>query len=95
MANHTITASFVVNTYTLNATAGPNGTISPSGLITVNSGANKTFTITPSSGYHIADVKVDGSSVGAVSTYAFSNVTANHTISAEFSKTLWWSYDDK
>ncbi len=42
------------------------------------------YTITPSSGYAVSDVQVDGSSVGAVSTYTFSNVTVNHTISATF-----------
>jgi len=83
-ANHTISASFAINTYTITATAGANGSIAPSGAVTVNHGENKTFTITPNTGYHIADVLVDGASVGAVTTYTFSNVTANHTISASF-----------
>jgi hypothetical protein len=81
-----LTASIVVNnTYTITASAGSNGSISPSGTITVNYGSNQTFTITPNTGYHIVDVLVDGLSVGAVTTYTFSNVTANHTISAMFS----------
>src|SRR5207247_2720763 len=45
---------------------------------------NKTFTITPSACYHVADVLVDGGSVGAVTSYTFSNVTVNHTIAASF-----------
>ena len=71
-------------THTITATAGTGGSISPSGAVTVNNGENKTFTITPASGYAISDVKVDGASVGAVSSYTFSNVTANHTIHASF-----------
>ena len=46
-ANHTIAASFAIDTYTITASAGANGTISPSGHVTVNYGANQTFTITP------------------------------------------------
>ena len=72
--------------YTITATAGTNGSITPSGEVTVNKGESATFTITPNNGYHIEDVLVDGVSVGAVSTYTFSNVTANHTITATFAK---------
>ena len=73
-----------ITTHTITATAGTGGSISPNGAVTVNNGENKTFTITPASGYAISDVKVDGASVGAVSSYTFSNVTANHTIHASF-----------
>ncbi len=83
-ANHTIAASFAINTFTITASAGANGTISPSGAVTVNSGANQSFTITPSANYSVADVLVDGISVGAVTSYTFTNVTANHTIAASF-----------
>ena len=83
-ANHTIAATFVLNTYTITPTAGANGTISPSSAVTVNSGASQTFTITPATGYQVASVTVDGSSVGTATSYPFSNVTANHTISATF-----------
>jgi hypothetical protein len=86
-ANHTITASFTSTSgtgYTITATAQANGSISPSGSVSVSSGGSKTFTITPNSNYKISGVTVDGASVGAVSTYTFSNVTANHTISASF-----------
>ena len=50
--------------YTITASAGANGTISPSGAVTVSYGASQSFTITPNSGYHVADVKVDGVSQG-------------------------------
>jgi flagellar hook assembly protein FlgD len=83
-ANHTITASFAINTYTITASAGANGTISPSGIVSVNSGATTTFTMTPNTGYLVSNVLVDGVSVGAVSTYTFNNVIANHTIAAIF-----------
>ena len=72
------------NQYTITPTAGTNGSISPSGAQIVTHGDNITFTITPNPGYSIADVQVDGSSVGAVSSYTFSNVTADHTIVASF-----------
>ncbi|MBW8041263.1 MAG: hypothetical protein FVQ85_14840, partial [Planctomycetes bacterium] len=70
-ANHTIAASFAINTYSITASAGSGGTISPSGSTQVNSGGAQTYTITPNTGYSISDVLVDGSSVGAVSSYSF------------------------
>lgn len=78
-----ITYTPVVN-YTIFASAGANGTISPLGTTTLASGSNQTYTITATSGYAIANVLVDGSSVGATSSYVFTNVLANHTISATF-----------
>ena len=83
-AAHTISASFTQNSYTIAASAGANGGISPSGSVATACGTNKAFTITPASCYHIADVLVDGVSVGAVSSYTFTNVTAGHTIAASF-----------
>ena len=84
-ANHTIDASFSLDSYTITATAGAGGSIAPSGAVSVGCGSDQTFTITPDPGYSIADVIVDGSSVGAVGSYTFTNVTANHTIDASFS----------
>jgi hypothetical protein len=52
--------------------------------VVVNNGANRSFTINPSSSYHVTDVIVDGGSVGAQTSYTFTNVTADHTISASF-----------
>ena len=83
-ADHTIHATFAIDTYTIAATAGDNGSISPSGAVTVDHGASETFTITPDSHYHVADVVVDNVSVGAVGTYTFTDVTADHTIHATF-----------
>ncbi len=70
---------------TLTATQASNGSISPSGTTTVVYGSNQTYTITPSSGYNVASLIIDGSTISGASSYTFSNVTANHTISATFS----------
>jgi len=64
--------------------SGTGGSILPVGTVPVAYGASQTFNITANSGYHISDVSVDGSSVGAVSSYPFTNVVANHTITASF-----------
>lgn len=66
----------------------PHGTISPSGKVVVTYGTDRTFTIAPDAGYHVADVLVDGVSAGAATTYTISNVTANHTISASFAQDM-------
>ncbi len=83
-AAHTIAASFAVDTYTIAASAGANGAISPSGAVPVNHGADQAFTITPDAGWEVGDVLVDAVSVGAVASYTFTNVTAAHTIAASF-----------
>jgi hypothetical protein len=86
IADHSITAVFAaVPTYTIEASAGSGGSISPTGTVTVSEGASQTFTITPSTGYDVSAVTVDGSPVGAVTSYTFAAITANHTISAAFS----------
>jgi hypothetical protein len=72
----------------ITASAGSGGGISPSGEVTVEHGANQTFTIRPRTGYSINRVTVDGVSVGPVSSYTFRNVVANHTISAYFEERL-------
>jgi len=85
IADHTITATFIANpALTITATAGAGGAISPTGAVLVASAANQTFTITPNAGFGVADVAVDGVSVGAITTFTFTNVTANHTITASF-----------
>ena len=74
-----------VGQYTIMASAGAGGTISPSGSVVVNSGSNQPFTITNNTGYIISDVLIDGVSQGAIASYTFTNVVANgHTISAVF-----------
>ena len=83
--DHTIAASFSANgPYTITATAGAGGTISPAGDIPVNCGAVRSFTIAPDACHTLANVLVDGASVGAVASYSFTNVTSNHTIAASF-----------
>lgn len=73
--------------YTITATAGANGSITPDGTVTVNKGSSQSFTITAASGYEVADVIVDGKNVGAVKSYTFTDVTGNHTIEATFKTT--------
>jgi hypothetical protein len=82
-------------TYTITATAGDNGTISPDNAV-VNCGGEQVFTITPAEGYRIATVVVDAETEGEANvtenivagdgyyTYTFTNVTANHTIHVTF-----------
>lgn len=72
--------------HTIKATAGANGSISPSGWTSVREGWDQTFTITPDKGYAVAKVLVDGKSVGTVTSYTFKNVTKDHTIEAVFMK---------
>ena len=83
-ADHTIQATFM-SLYTIHASAGAGGTIDPSGSVSVANGANQTFWIAANVGFVIADVVVDGTSVGAVSKYTFNNITSNHWIEATFS----------
>ncbi|GAB4365163.1 MAG: hypothetical protein Kow0042_04240 [Calditrichia bacterium] len=83
-ADHTIHATFQPQTFTITASAGAGGSISPTGAVPVTGGTDQTFTITPNTGYHVLDVLVDGVSVGALSIYTFGNVNADHTISASF-----------
>lgn len=90
--NVTIEASFARDSssgggttrYTITASAGEGGEISPSGSVRVTRGSDRTFTITPDEGYQISDVLVDDESVGAVDSYTFENVRSRHTIEAVF-----------
>src|SRR5207247_8286471 len=75
--------------YTITATAGSGGVISPSGNVSVDCGANQGFAIAAGACYSISDVLVDGVSVGAISSYTFTNVTAAHTIAASFTLTTY------
>ena len=72
--------------YTIEATAGAGGSISPSGSISVREGRDQTFTITPDKGYAISHVKIDGKNIGAVKSYTFENVSRTHTIEVIFVK---------
>ncbi|MCC8078627.1 MAG: InlB B-repeat-containing protein, partial [Oscillospiraceae bacterium] len=73
-------------TYTITVDESEGGSVSPSGTVRVTRGGSQTFTITPDDGYKISDVLVDGESVGAVSSYTFSNVSTNHTISVTYTE---------
>ncbi len=80
-----------LTTVDITASAGVNGTISPTGVVNVISGTNQTFTITPASCYSTATVLVDGvNNPAAVTsgTYTFTNVTTTHTISVTFTPTM-------
>jgi len=71
-------------TYTITASAGLGGSISPDGAVVVGEGADQGFTITPDAGYHILDVLVDSVSQGAIGSYDFLSVDDDHTIAASF-----------
>lgn len=84
-----VTANFaadvvVPGSYTISASAGTGGSISPLGMINVTENTDQAFAITPDANFQIADVLVDSVSVGAVASYNFAAVTANHSISATF-----------
>ena len=72
--------------YTIKATAGAGGSIAPSGNVSVREGRDQTFTITPDKGYAVANVKIDGKSIGAVKSYTFENIRRTHTIEVIFMK---------
>jgi len=84
-ASHTIRAKFVAGVnFAISASAGANGTISPSGTVQVPCGSDRVFTITPAGCFRVADVVVDGVAQGPVTSYAFTNVRSPHAISASF-----------
>ncbi len=79
-----IITQFTITQFTITASSNSGGTISPSGIVTVQPNGAQSFVITPDTGYHIVDVKVDGVSQGPLTSYTFENVTSNHTIEAVF-----------
>lgn len=88
MADHTIEAVFTpLPDDTISASAGPGGSITPSGQVPVACGADQMFSFTPDPGFSIQDVQVDSASVGTPPTYTFPNVQENHTIYAGFADT--------
>jgi hypothetical protein len=82
--DHTITASFDINTHKITASSGLHGSISPTGNVSVVHGGSQTFNITPEAGYHIGQVTVDGAGVILTDSFSFTNVTSNHSISVNF-----------
>jgi hypothetical protein len=87
-AHKTVTFTVAASPFTITKTVGANGSID--GNSSVDSGSDAVFTITPAAGYSVADVTVDGDSKGKISSYTFTNVTANHSISATFAKRPSW-----
>jgi hypothetical protein len=83
-ADHTIAVDFALNQYLLTATSGANGSIAPSGAVSATYGGSQTFSFTPADHYRIADVKVDGVSVGTPGSYTFDNISANHAIEVTY-----------
>ena len=84
-SNYTFEATFTPVTYTITASAGSGGSISPTGATTVQHGAEKTYTVTANSGYQVSEVLVDGGAVSLTDgQYTFVNVTADHTIAVTF-----------
>jgi hypothetical protein len=90
-AARTVTATFTAGTYTITASAGANGSITPSGATAVAYGGSQTYTIRAASGYQVKSVTVDGSPVGGLSSYTFNNVKGNHSISATFTRVVYSS----
>jgi hypothetical protein len=78
----------IATTHTILASAGPHGSIDPFGPVVVLQGMDQTFTIAPDTCFHVADVLVDGGSIGPVTSYAFTNVQADHTIEARFERAI-------
>jgi len=74
--------------HTITATAGANGSISPSGKVEVVEGADQAFSITANEGYEIESLKVDGKTVNTAASYTFPNVRAAHTIEATFKQKI-------
>ncbi|MBT8366450.1 MAG: fibronectin type III domain-containing protein, partial [Deltaproteobacteria bacterium] len=73
-----------LTSHTITASAGSNGSISPSGAVTVANGTSQAFSISANQNYKIMDVMVDGVSVGAVASHSFNNVTDDHMITVSF-----------
>jgi len=88
-AMHSIRAYFTSSFHIITASSGANGAIDPEGEVQVDHETNKVFDMLPSSGYHVDDVLVDGSSVGPVPSHEFENVTEDHTISVTFAENVW------
>ena len=81
--NSTLTWLWQTN-YQITASAGPNGSITPSGPLYVGKGANQSYKISPNANYSTTSVTVDGTNVGTTASYTFSNVMAAHSIQAVF-----------
>lgn len=79
-----VRSTTTVTVYTINSSASAGGTISPNGSVTIEEGNDQTFSFVASEGYAVSSVLVDGVDAGKLTTYTFTNVNADHTISASF-----------
>lgn len=84
LSTFVVLADAMEEIYTITATAGAGGRIEPAGETEVTAGGSQTYYITPDEGYVVDDVLVDWRSVGAVDSYTFRNVDADHEIRATF-----------
>jgi len=82
--NITVTASFAINTLTIQVSKTGDGQVSPLGTQSVDWGSNTTFTFTPGSGKRVGNVLVDGVPLGPLPSYTFSNIQASHVLSVVF-----------
>ena len=90
-ADHSVNVTFAQFMYTITATAGANGTVNDAAAVSANVayGSNYALTFTPEANYQVADVVVDGVSVGAVNSYEFINITENHIVAVTFEATMY------
>lgn len=85
--NMAVQANFDLKTFTVSASAGSGGTISPTGTTYAAYGSTQSYTITPDEGYKVSKIKVDGKNKSTSSTvYRFSKIKAKHTIAVYFTK---------
>ena len=70
--------------FTITASAGNGGSVSPSGQVSVPEGGNQKFTFISNAGFHISGVFVNGVPKGVIGSYTFTNVTGDQTISVSF-----------
>ena len=91
--DHTIEATFTIQTFTITASKTGNGYISPAGTTTRDYGGKVKYTFTAEEGYQISQILIDGIALtgtdlenAIANGYTFENITQNHTISVEFTK---------
>ena len=83
-SNQTISVIFKVQTFTITASAGDGGSISPQGISTINYGAKPSYTISPNIGYVLDSLLINGLKVDSISSYTFDSVKSDQTISVKF-----------
>jgi hypothetical protein len=87
VSSHTLRATFRAASFTVHATAGPGGTIFPTGDLVLSAGANKMYSMLPAAGYAVDSVLVDRIFVGSANYFWFSNILADHSIHVVFRST--------